>query len=208
MTVALVVGGIGLCSVTGLCVVFGFAFKQGIDAALKDAGPSEIVTSRDGLISIDPQGAMVTSTTLDEEAPLQLWNPREELYLLGLSEPKADLEAGTTLERYGTLITEGMMVENRTIGAASQVTVGGRPAFEYRVAGRMNDLDVVYWVTVVESEQYFHQLTGWTMTSRETRHAPTMRRVVASAQVRSTPEARPAGRPAHPAAASPATAVP
>lgn len=208
VTVALVVGGVGLCSVTGLCVVFGFAFKQGFDAVLRDAGSSELLTSRDGLVSIDPQGALVSSTTLDDNAPLQLWNPREELYLLGFSEPKSDLDPGTTLEHYGTLITEAMMVENRTIGAGSQVTVGGRPGLEYRVTGRVNDFDVVYWVTVVESEQYFHQLSGWTLANREMRHAATMRRVVASAQVRSTPEAQPAGRPARPAAASPAAAAP
>lgn len=69
------------------------------------------------------------------------------------------------------------------------LTVGGRAAVEYEVAGYLGDTGIVYQSTVVEGERArFHHLIGWTTVERYSASRDTLRAIAAT--FRESPQPR------------------
>lgn len=190
-----IVALIGLSGMFCCCSAFGLGVWQGYQEEQRRLGGATTVTepggiarieSSDRLIAVPPYGGLGATTTLHDDAQLQLQNLPAELYLLGFSEPKTDFEGGVTLDGYGTLVTESMEVAGRSISAPTPTSIGASPAREYRIRGTVSNLPIVYWVVVAETEGHFHQLVIWTLSSRETDHAPTIARILRESVVRSS----------------------
>ena len=145
-----------------------------------------VVESTNRLIVVPPYGGLVATTSLHAEAQIQLQNPGAELYLLGFTEAKSAFPVGFDLAQYGTVISQAMTVDGKVISQPVPVTVGGRAGQQYQIRGSVNNLPIVYWLVVVESEQHYHQILLWTLGSMEAQHAATVQRIVSETVVRSS----------------------
>ena len=77
-------------------------------------------------------------------------------------------------------------VEGKVISQPIPVTVGGRAGQQYQIRGTVNNLPIVYWLVVAESEQHYHQVLLWTLGTMESQHAPTVQRIITETVVRSS----------------------
>jgi len=194
-TILLVVAGISACALFSCCGFLGFAGYRGYrEEAARQAAmlspttapAASVIESRDRLIVVPQYGGLVMTTALHQDAQLQAQNPAAELYILGFSEAKSAFAPGFTLGQYGSVVTEHMNVQAKVLTAPVPVTVGGRPAQQYRIHGTLNNLPIAYWIVVVETEQHFHQLVLWTLGTMEAQHTSTVEQLVRESVVRST----------------------
>ena len=104
---------------------------------------------------------------LNAQAILQASNPLLEKYVVVLAENRADfVEDATVLDYMGVLVDQmGEAMEDMTATPAEALTVGDR---------------IAYWLTCVETDTDFVQITGWTLQSRADEYDEEMRRVAAS----------------------------
>jgi hypothetical protein len=125
-----------------------------------------IVKSTDGKIQVSVPPAWKVTTGLNDKADLQVADRSNELYLIVLTQTKADY-ADVDIERQasGTLdsLTKAMTTSNR-IGP-TRLTIDGHPAVQYEVRGEINNLKPVYLHTTIETPNNFQQIVTWTFQS-------------------------------------------
>jgi len=104
---------------------------------------------------------------LSEDAIIQLGNLYAEAYLIVIAESKLEL-TGYDLKSFADAVLENMSSSllNSEIRHISNSSVNGLSAIQYRVAGNVDDVDIVYLVTIVEGKEHFHQLLAWSLASR------------------------------------------
>jgi len=91
-----------------------------------------------------------------------------DAYLLVITENKKDFADQVTLAKYGKVVTAAIerKLTTPTIGAATALTIGGRPALQYEVHGVLDLFKLGYLVTVIDGVGYYHQVLAWTSESK------------------------------------------
>ena len=119
---------------------------------------------------------------LNAQAILQASNPLLEKYVVVLAENRADfVEDATVLDYMGVLVDQmGEAMEDMTATPAEALTVGERTWYLSRIEGVVDGYRIAYWLTCVETDTDFVQITGWTLQSRADEYDEEMRRVAAS----------------------------
>ena len=165
-----------------LALVFGVWFGACRDVV---PGSPKVVQSRDGLTQMVVPASWREQTDLNDVADLQVANPRQELYVIVLSESKQDFDADTTLQEHSEL-TRGILLETLRNGQVSyepdQFPIGGYPAVQYQLRGSVDKIKIVYLHTTVEGRNGFHQIIAWTLPSRLNKNEPVLQSVVRSFQ--------------------------
>ncbi len=150
-------------------------------------GSPKVVQSRDGRTQMVVPASWREQTDLNNVADLQVANPRQELYVIVLSESKQDFDADTTLQEHSEL-TRGILLETLRNGQVSyepdQFRIGGYPAVQYQLRGSVDKIKIVYLHTTVEGPSNFHQIVAWTLPSRLTKNEPVLQDVIRSLRVR------------------------
>lgn len=105
--------------------------------------------------------------SLNEEADLQINNLRKEKYFIALIEAKEDL-GDASLNDYYDFVTEPFIssLEDVTQSDVGNVTVNGNDALQYTVEGTIDNIEIVYLVTIVETPTHYAQLMAWTLKSK------------------------------------------
>ncbi len=122
------------------------------------------IISSDGKIRITAPSTWKTSTELNDKAELQASDSSNQMYLIVLTDPKANYRSMTiddhSEETLGTL-TRSMTSSTKT--GPTNMTIDGSPALQYEVRGEIKGLNVVYLHTTVETSKNFHQIVAWTL---------------------------------------------
>jgi hypothetical protein len=145
---------------------------------------------QDKLISEDGQTAIMLPTgwvrddELNDRAQLEASNRAEQMYLIVLTQPKAEFR-GMQRDTYAE-ITRGYLtrrLEKSEVSGPTDVSqVGGNPAVQYQVRGSLNNIDVLYLHTVVETPTRFAQILAWTLPTDFEKNQPTLQQVIQSFQ--------------------------
>jgi len=104
---------------------------------------------------------------LSEGAIVQLANPYSEAYLMVHFDNRADLP-DYDLKRYADAVIE-LMLQNLVepkIQFLKNSPVNELPALHYRIDTSMNNLDIIYLVTIVQGREQYYQLISWSLASR------------------------------------------
>lgn len=135
---------------------------------------------------------------LHDTAELQASARASEMYMIVLSESKQDIQNMTLAEH--SEITRGLLLSNLSSSEVTGPTpvnnINGNPALQYQIQGSIDNINVVYLHTTVETPTSFHQILAWTLPSRFDRNRAELEQVIQSF------------REAQPATASPQPSTP
>ncbi|HEY9645942.1 MAG TPA: hypothetical protein V6C88_06215 [Chroococcidiopsis sp.] len=141
------------------------------------------VVSPDGDMQITVPEGWKEDRQLNDQAQLQAANLDKELYLIVLSEAKADLPTDMNLVRHSE-ITRSIVVENlsnaEVTGPTAVTRVGDYPAVQYEIRGTLKDINVLYVHTTVETGDRFNQILAWTLPDNYNSNKEELQRTIAS----------------------------
>lgn len=125
------------------------------------------IASDNGKIKVTVPGTWTKLPELNEQAPLQVGNKSKEMYLIVITEAKADLD-NFTLEKHHQLTRDRMLRKMKNASATLPVplTIDGHSALQDELSGTENNTNVVFLHTTVEDGDHFQQILAWTLKSR------------------------------------------
>lgn len=141
--------------------------SQNEKTATKKAEKNEF-KSEDGSESLFAPKSWISDTALNNEASIQISNRMKEKYVIVITEEKELFSEGLTLAEYTELVNEMMQGSINNVSATDiqDTTVNGKNAQHFELAGDVQNIKVTYFITVVESDNKFHQIIGWTLTPK------------------------------------------
>jgi len=135
-----------------------------------------------------PEG-WASDRELHEEAQIQASNRTKRMYVIVLSEDKSAYPQPITLAKHSE-ITRSILLENLTNPKVTESTtlkkVGNFPALQYEIQGKINDIEVTYLHTTVETPTRFSQILAWTTPTSFKTDKPELERVISSFRERPT----------------------
>lgn len=124
-----------------------------------------VLISSDEKSELDLPDGWASDRELHEEAQLQASNRAKRMYVIVLSEDKSAFPQPLTLAKHSE-ITRNILLENLTTPKVTESTtvkkVGNFPALQYEIQGKINDIEVTYLHTTVETPTRFSQILAWT----------------------------------------------
>jgi thiol-disulfide isomerase/thioredoxin len=188
-------GALGFCAI----VVIGILTLLGARVT-----PAPLVAV-DGQSQLSVPGAWRSVTDLHQEAQLQASNERQEQYVMVFTTAKTTLE-GMALAEYAEFVVADVeaALGAPEVSAPRTLTLDGRPAIQYQIAGELDDLDIVYLTTFVDGTHNYYEIFAWTLASQAQQNLPVLEEVSASFQEIIVPGA---GQAVYDAAADPAADI-
>ena len=140
-----------------------------------------MITSDDNTSQVTVPGTWQKLSNLNDVADLQAGYPRQEQYLIVITESKADM-VDMDLEAYTRIILQKLTknVQSPEVSAPRNLIINGRSAIQYEVRGIVKNLKVAYWLTSVDGAKHFHQVLAWTLVSKVEENRPILQGVVES----------------------------
>jgi hypothetical protein len=188
------------------CLLLGCNLVQPIRKEIEKASAPQLLTSPDGKLQLTVPVGWRNDPELHAEAGLRASNRLSEMYAIVLTQSKDDFAEKVTLEAFTDLTRQQVLSNINAPDATAPVaaTVAKHPALQYTVRGVVENIKVVYLITVVETNTSFHQILTWTLHSRFDQNWHTLDEVTQSfREISSTPPVRqgsPAAPPPPPAA--------
>src|SRR5881396_2965439 len=125
------------------------------------------IASDDGKIKVTVPGTWTKLPELNKLASLQVGNKSKEVYLIVITDTKADLD-NFTLEKHHQQ-TRDRMLQKMKNGSATEpvsLTIDGHPALQDELSGSENRTNIVFLHTTVDDGDHFQQILAWTLKSR------------------------------------------
>ena len=125
------------------------------------------IASGDGKIKVMVPGTWTKLPELNKQATLQVGYKRKDMYLIVITEAKADV-ADLTLEKHHQLTRDRMFQKMKNASATEPVplTIDGHPAMQDELTGTEKGTNVVFLHTTVDDGDHFQQILSWTLKSR------------------------------------------
>jgi len=126
------------------------------------------VSSKDGLIQIAVPENYESTEVLNEAANLQVMDASANQFMMTISESKADVSDSYTLDDYYDVITQMMTsaMENSELSDAGTITIDNFAARQFILSGEVEKIKLKYFVTLIETDSYFHQIISWSLLSK------------------------------------------
>jgi hypothetical protein len=121
----------------------------------------------DGKIKVTVPGTWAKLPELNKQATLQVGDKSRQMYLIVITDAKADLD-NFTLEKHHQR-THDRMLQKMTNASATEpvsLTIDGHPALQDELTGTENNTNVVFLHTTVDDGDHFQQIFAWTLKSR------------------------------------------
>jgi Domain of unknown function (DUF4190) len=136
------------------------------------------IASDDGKLKVTTSGFWVKRSDLNKEASLQAAYKDKEMYVIVITDAKADLD-NFTLEKHHQLTRDRMLRKMTNASATETVslTIDGRPALQDELSGTENNTNVVFLHTTVDDGDHFQQILAWTLKSRWQQQNETLREI-------------------------------
>ncbi|MEP6707621.1 MAG: hypothetical protein ABJC05_08880 [Pyrinomonadaceae bacterium] len=139
-----------------------------------------VVKSGDGRFQLTVPAGWREDPSLHERAGIRASNGRREMYVIVISEGKDRFADNMTLEGFTTITRDNMMkkVGSPQATPPHPVTVSDAyPGMQYGIQGEVDNVQVAYLVTDVETPKDFHQIITWTLRSRIDQNEITLQKV-------------------------------
>ncbi len=138
-----------------------------------------------GRFEIEAPGYLQPTHDLHDEAPLQLQNKVREVYLLGRYDKKSTIfskDDEIDLEAYYDITVDNLIypLTQEDYSDPVATTLHGMPSLSGTVTGMLNDVPVAYSLVVIESDQNFYQLLGWSRKEDADTYSPDFDRLMQS----------------------------
>jgi hypothetical protein len=179
-TILIVLSVFGIMGFLGLALLAGGVFYF-VSQARNDSDELVLVNSTDRVstILLPSNWAQFPPSERNADASIQYANLFAERYVMVISESKSDLNglldtsSSNAISAYNELVQDGLAAA-LTIKRDSQTeaTINGMPGFRCKLSGDVDGVDIVYWVSVVEGKNDFHQVHVWTTAALETKNKP------------------------------------
>ena len=139
------------------------------------------IASDDGKIKVTVPGTWAKLPELNKQASLQVGNKSKEVYLIVITDTKADVE-NLNLEKHHDLTRNRMWQKMKNASATRPVSlmIDGHPALQDELTGTEKRTNVVFLHTTVDDGDYFQQILAWTLKSRWNKENQLLREVSAS----------------------------
>jgi len=139
------------------------------------------IASDDGKIKVTVPGTWKKLPELNKQASLQVGNKSKEVYLIVMTDTKADLE-NLTLEKHHDLTRDRMFQKMKNASATEplSLTIDGHPALQDELTGTEKGTNVVFLHTTVDDGDRFQQILAWTLKSRWQKQDELLREVTGS----------------------------
>jgi hypothetical protein len=139
------------------------------------------VASDDGKMRVTIPGTWTKLPELHKQASLQVGNKGKEVYLIVITDAKADLD-GFTLEKHHQQTRDRMLQTMKNASATDPVslTIDSHPALQDELAGTEKGTNVVFLHTTVDDGDHFQQILAWTLKSRWQKQNQLLREVTGS----------------------------
>jgi len=141
---------------------------------------SKTVLSTDNHVSLVIPASLDTFN-LNNAAVLQYGNGSKEIYIIVINDPKIDL-IGWNLTKHSYIILGNLIksLSSPKVTPPKELVIHGFNAVQYEIHGTVNDLNVVYVLTDIETPHVFSQLLSWTLKSHADDNLPVLREVAKS----------------------------
>jgi hypothetical protein len=125
------------------------------------------IASDDGKLKVTTSGFWVKRSDLNKRASLQAAYKDKEMYVIVITEAKADFP-DFTLEKHHDMTRDRMWqkMKNTSATAPVSLTIDGHPALQDELTGTENGANVVFLHTTVDDGDHFQQILAWTLKSR------------------------------------------
>jgi uncharacterized protein DUF4190 len=125
------------------------------------------IASDDGKLKVTVPGLWTTLAELNKQASLQVGNKNKEVYLIVITDAKADFET-MTLEKHHQRTRDWALQKMKDTSATEtdSLTIGGHPALQDEISGTENGMNLVFLHTTVDAGDHFQQILAWTLKSR------------------------------------------
>ena len=125
------------------------------------------IASDDGKIKVTVPGTWTKLPELNKQASLQVGNKSKEVYLIVITDTKADFD-NFTLEKHHQQTRDRMLQKMKNASATEPVplTIDGHPALQDELTGTEKGTNVVFLHTTIDDGDYFQQTLAWTLKSR------------------------------------------
>lgn len=131
-------------------------------------------------MTLPPGWSLNTKNELDDRAQLQASNPPLDKYVVVLTENKKDLVELDIADRaaYSELTRRGF--RDFKVEGPREMDIGGHPATQYTLRGKLDGFDVVYLHTVQETPDQYRQIMAWTLESKFDSYQEEMQQLIKS----------------------------
>src|SRR5213592_1007224 len=125
------------------------------------------IASDDGKIKVTVPGTWTKLPELNKQASLQVGNKSKEVYLIVITDTKANLD-NFTLEKHHQQTRDRMLQKMKNASGTQPVspTIDGHPALQDELTGTEKGTNVVFLHTTVDDSDHFQQILAWTLKSR------------------------------------------
>jgi Domain of unknown function (DUF4190) len=139
------------------------------------------IASDDRKIKVTVPGTWTKLPELNEQASLRVGNKSKEMYLIVITEAKADLD-DFTLEKHHQLTRDRMLrnMKNASATVPVPLTIDGHAALQDELSGTEDHTSVVFLHTTVDHDEHFQQILAWTLKSRWQRQNEQLREITRS----------------------------
>ncbi|MGD1904889.1 MAG: hypothetical protein ACFB0C_02710 [Leptolyngbyaceae cyanobacterium] len=158
---------------------------EDVEPAEPEAAEPEgtIVTSTNGTVQLTVPDDWQETDELNDVAILQAANPVDEKYVIVIDDTKEDF-ADATLEQYAEITSEMFLdiLTDPNVSEPVSLTINGNSALQQQVEGSIDNINVIYLQTNVETDTHFYQVLTWTLKSRFDEHESIFKAVTESFQ--------------------------
>jgi Domain of unknown function (DUF4190) len=124
------------------------------------------IASDDGKIKVTVPGTWTKLPELNKQASLQVGDKSKQMYLIIITDSKADLE-NIMLEKYHDATRDRRFQKMKNASATEPVSlmIDGHPALQDEINGTEKGSNVVFLHTTIDDGDQFQQILAWTLKS-------------------------------------------
>ncbi len=160
----------------------GMDTTEGGGSAGKDGKTTFTSTGGEFFLIAGPDWEMM-SGELHPEAELEIGSLAKDKYLIVIPELKVDLSM--SLSDYTKIAADVTMakLESPLMTGPVAVTVNDRAAYQAKISGTVDGLNVYYWLYTIDCPDHFVQVVAWTLKSRKESYEEDIDDIVQSFQL-------------------------
>lgn len=142
---------------------------------------TKVAQTSDKVMQFQVPASWETINGLNDEASFQMGHAYKEQYMIVISEPKIDFDG--TLAEYSVVTTNNILsgLADNVKSEATEIDINGMKAIQCAISGTIQRLRVHYLHTVIVTENDFHQVLCWTLSSKKESVFPTFYEIINSA---------------------------
>ena len=127
---------------------------------------TKLLTSVDGKFRISLPAGWVEDRTLHKNAPLQGADRSNKCFIIILPENKEDLSQ-VTIQKESELTRMNLIKSktNVTVSEPATLTINGHTGLQYEIKATLDNVNLVYLHTIVETGKYYYQIVAWSLRS-------------------------------------------